>query len=359
MSQKVTPLVVDAHLDFAYNAVALGRDLEQPVADLRAHERRHPPRDPRAGIATVSLPALLDGRVAVIGGSLYAAPWSKSHPEPVPTYRTPEEAYQLAVEQIDYYRRLSDEREDVRILHNDRDLDEVLTSWETAHPHVGIFTVMEGADPIRNPDELAWWVERGLRGVGLSWSAGTRYAGGNARPGGLTDEGHDLLDAMADFHLLLDLSHLWVDAAFEALNRYPGPVVATHANPRAFVDSPRMLADDLILALAERGGVIGIVAFNRMLDPEWRYGEPRLPLARMAQAIDHICQITGDASFVGIGSDLDGGFGLRSTPAELDAIAALHKLSGALAERGYGERDIEQIMSGNWLRVMTEVLEAM
>jgi membrane dipeptidase len=359
MNQKVPPLVVDAHLDFAYNAVALGRDLEQPIADLRARERRHPPHDPRAGIATVSLPALVDGRVAVIGGSLYAAPWSKSHPEPVPTYRTPEEAHQLAVEQIDYYRRLSDEREDVRILHNDRELDEVLTSWETEHPRVGIFPVMEGADPIRSPDELAWWVERGLRGIGLSWSAGTRYAGGNARPGGLTDEGHDLLDAMADFHLLLDLSHLWVDAAFEALNRYPGPVVATHANPRAFVDSPRMLSDDLILALAERGGVIGIIAFNRMLDPAWRYGEPRLPLARMAQAIDHICQITGDASFVGIGSDLDGGFGLRSTPAELDSIADLHKLSGALAERGYGARDIEQIMSGNWLRVMTEVLEAM
>lgn len=359
MSQTETPLVVDAHLDFAYNAVVLERDLEQPLTDLRSHERRHPPRNPRAGVATVTLPALLEGRVAVIGGSLYAAPWSKSHPEPVPTYRTPDEAHELAVAQIDYYRRLEDEREDVRILYDDVTLDDVLASWETESPQVGIFAVMEGADPIREPDELAWWVERGLRGVGLSWSAGTRYAGGNARPGILTDEGHDLLDAMADVHLLLDLSHLWVDAAFEALNRYPGPVVATHANPRAFVDSPRMLSDELILALAERGGVIGIVAYNRMLDPEWRYGEPRLPLARMAQAIDHICQITGEASFVGIGSDLDGGFGLHAIPAELDAVADLHKLSGLLAERGYGEDDVVRIMSGNWLRVMTEVLDAM
>jgi membrane dipeptidase len=359
MSKPETPIIIDAHLDFAYNAVVLGRDLETPLTDLREHERRHPPRDPRAGIATVSLPALLEGRVAVIGGSLYAAPWSKSHPEPIPTYRTPEEAYHLAVKQIDYYRRLDDEREDVRLLHEETTLDEVLASWKTESPQVGIFAVMEGADPIRDPDELAWWVERGLRGVGLSWAAGTRYAGGNARPGGLTDEGHDLLDAMADFHLLLDLSHLWVEAAFEALNRYPGPVVATHANPRAFVDSPRMLTDDLILAIAERGGVIGIVAYNRMLDPEWRYGEPRLPLTRMVQAIDHICQITGDASFVGIGSDLDGGFGLRSIPAELGSIADLQKLGGILTERGYGEDDINDILSGNWLRVMTYTLEAM
>jgi membrane dipeptidase len=359
MNKSKPAIVVDAHLDFAYNAVVLGRNLETKITDLRAHERRYPPRDPRAGTATVSLPALLEGHVAVIGGSLYAAPWSKSHPEPVPTYRTPAEAHQLAAEQLDYYRRLNDEREDVRLLHNSTDLEEVLSSWETASPQVGIFTVMEGADPIQSPDELAWWVERGLRGVGLSWAAGTRYAGGNARPGDLTDEGLDLLDAMADFNLLLDLSHLWVDAAFRALNRYPGPVVATHANPQAFVNSPRMLSDDLILTLAERGGVIGIVAYNRMLDPEWRYGEPRLPLDRMAQAIDHVCQITGDASFVGIGSDLDGGFGLRSIPAELDSVTDLQTLIGVLAERGYSENDINNIMSGNWLRVMAEVLDAM
>ena len=359
MSKTDQCLVVDAHLDVAYNAVILERDLEKSIAELRAHERRHPPRNPRAGIASVTIPALLEGRVAVIGGSLYAAPWSKSHPEPVPTYRTPDEAHQLALDQIDYYRRLNDEREDVRLLVDASALDEVLASWETEDPQVGIFTVMEGADPIRDPDELPWWVERGLRGVGLSWSAGTRYAGGNARPGGLTDEGRDLLDAMADFHLLLDLSHLWVDAAFEALNRYPGPVVATHANPRAFVDSPRMLSDDMILAIAERGGVIGIVAYNRMLDPGWRFGEPRPPLARMAQAIDHICQITGEAAFVGIGSDLDGGFGIRATPAELGSIADLHKLQGMLAERGYGQDDVDRIMSRNWLRVMTDVLNAM
>ena len=359
MSKIEESIVIDAHLDLAYNAVVLDRDLEKPIAEIRTHERRHPPRDPNAGIATVSLPALLEGRIAVIGASLYAAPRSKSHPQPVPTYRTPDEAHQLAVEQLDYYRRLNDEREDVRLLLDDTDLDGVLTSWETENPKIGIFAVMEGADPIRDPDELAWWVERGLRGIGMSWSAGTRYAGGNARPGGLTDDGHDLLDAMADFHLLLDVSHLWVDAAFEALNRYPGPVVATHANPRAFVESPRMLSDDMILAIAERGGVIGIIPYNRMLDPEWRFGEPRLPLARMAHAIDHVCQLTGEASFVGIGSDLDGGFGLRSIPIELDSIADLPKLRAILGERGYGQDDVNRIMAGNWRRVMTEVLDAM
>jgi len=289
-------IIVDAHIDMAYNAVVLGRDLLRPLVDIRAAETEEPPPVPSAGTCLTSLPALLTGRVAVIGASIFVAPAVKSWPNELQAYHTPEEANHYAIAQLDYYRRLADEDARVCLLNDTSDLDTVLASWDTPEPQVGLFLVMEGAAPIREPRELGWWVERGLRGVGLTWSAGTRYAGGNAAPGPLTDDGRVLVDAMADYNLLLDISHLWEDAVYEVLDRYPGPVVATHANPRAFVDSPRLLSDDVIRRIAGREGVIGVIPYNRMLAEGWHHGEACLPLSRLAEAVDYICQVTGDAS---------------------------------------------------------------
>lgn len=357
-SQPPPAIVIDAHLDIAYNATVLKRDISQTVEAIREHERHTPPPDRNAGVSMISWPTLIDGRIAVVGGSIFVEPYQKPYPRMTATYRTPDEAHQQGIEQLDYYRRISDNHNEVHLIETENDLSRVLLSWETDSPTVGIFMVMEGADPIRDPGELEWWVERGLRGVGLTWSAGTRYAGGNANPGPLTDEGAALLDAMADYNLLLDISHLWEAAAHSALDRYPGPIAATHANPRTFVDAPRQLSDDMIRRVAEREGVIGIVAFNRMLDPSWYLGQPRVPLMRLIEAIDHVCQIAGTARCVGIGSDLDGGFGQASAPAELASIADLAEISERLKDRGYVEADVTAVLSGNWLRLMELALSA-
>ena len=352
------PVIVDAHLDVAYNAVVLGRDLAKTVEELREQEQRNPPPEASAGIPMVSWPTLVEGRIAVIGGSIFVEPAVKSHPKVTDTYRTPDEAHQQGIAQLDYYRRVSDEHQDVQLLTDEDSLDEVLASWDTEAPSVGVFVVMEGAEPILKPKELPWWVERGLRGIGLAWAAGTRYAGGNGNPGPLTDEGKALVDAMSDYNLMLDISHLWEEAALTVLDRYPGPIVATHGNPRAFVNTPRQLSDDMIGHIADREGVIGVVAYNRFLDPEWYPGRLRVPLSRLVEAIDHICQITGHAASVGIGSDFDGGFGRDSSPAELDSVADLYKIGDQLRARGYTAPDTEAILSGNWLRVMRTVLTA-
>ena len=348
-------IIVDAHLDLAYNAIALGRDLLRPVGEIRRLEAETPPPGSLSGTCMTTLPALFEGRVAIVGGSLFVAPDSKNSREPL-AYHTPQEAHAYAVQQLDYYRRLADEHEHVVILNAAAEIDAVIASWDTEQPQLGIFVVMEGAEPIREPGEVGWWVERGLRGVGLAWSMGTRYAGGNAAPGPLTGDGRRLLAAMADYNLLLDLSHLWEDAAYEALDRYPGPVAATHANPRAFVDHPRMLSDALIRRLAGSDGVMGVIPFNRMLDEDWRNGDPRLPLTRLVEVIDHVCQVTGNARFVGLGTDFDGGFRREAVPEELESSADVGKLGGLLAERGYTDADVIAILSGNWLRLMRRVL---
>jgi len=345
-------IIVDMHLDMAYNAVVLGRDLLQPLADLRIQEQSTPPPGTLAGTGLVSLPELLKGHIGIVGASLFVAPAYQAWAQDPQVYHTPEQAHTQAVAQLDYYRRLSDSHAQVNILHTASDLDAVLAAWDSPEPHIGLFIVMEGAEPIREPGELDWWVERGLRGIGLTWSVGTRYAGGCSKPGGISDMGRDLLNRMADHNLLLDVSHMWPAAIYEALDYYPGPLVATHANPRACVDSARFLSDDLIRHIAERGGVIGVIPCNLMLKQGWQVGETRLPLTRLIEAIDHICQLVGHAECIGIGSDFDGGFGLESIPEPLTSIADLGQIGTLLGARGYAAADIQAILRANWLRVM-------
>lgn len=348
-------IIVDAHLDLAHNAVALGRDLCLPLEELRARERVTPPPGKRPGVSMVTLPELRRGKVAVVGGSIFVEPARASLLGAGVTYRDAEEAHVQARAQLDTYHRWADEGA-LRLLLNSADLEATLASWNTPQPVVGLFLVMEGAAPIRQPAELEWWVEQGLRGVGLSWAVGTAYAGGNANPGALTDAGRSLLREMASYNLLLDISHLWEAAAYEALDRYPGPIAATHANPRALVDGPRQLPDPLIRQLAERDGVIGIVPFNRMLLAGWSESDPRLPLSRVLEAVDHVCQVTGSPRHVGLGTDFDGGMGVEASPMGLDSIADLGKLEGLLRERGYAPDDIVAVLRDNWLRLMRATL---
>lgn len=352
------PLIIDAHLDMAANAVGMGRDLRRPLQEIRDEEARAPRPDRSWGAALVSLPELRRGQIAVVGASLFTFARQNAGERRSQEALTAE-LHAQGVAQLDYYRRLADdEQERVQLLLTEADLDAVWTSWDTPTPRIGLFIVMEGAGPIREPAELSWWIERGLRGVGPAWSTGSRYAGGNAAPGGFSEAGRQLLARMADANLLLDVSHLWEEAVYEALDSYPGTLVATHANPRALADGPRQLPDDLIRRIAERGGVMGVVPYNTMLHTGWQTGDPRPPLSRLIEAIDHICQTAGQAACVGLGSDFDGGFGLESIPAEMNSIADLGQIASLLRERGYAEADITGILHGNWLHSFRQVLRA-
>ena len=115
----------------------------------------------------------------------------------------------------------------------------------------------------------------------------------------------------------------------------------------------------MIRRLAERGGVVGVVPYNSFLRSDWKVSDGKIiPLDDVIKMIDHICQVTGSAAHVGIGSDFDGGFGVQSVPPELDSIADLQKIASKLMERGYSESDAEKILGGNWLRFLREHLPA-
>jgi len=108
----------------------------------------------------------------------------------------------------------------------------------------------------------------------------------------------------------------------------------------------------------ERGGVIGAALDAWMLQPGWVRGittNASLTLESVADHIDHVCQIAGNARHAAVGSDLDGGYGTEQCPRDLDTIGDLQRLSDLLRARGYQEADIEAIMYGNWLRFFHEV----
>lgn len=348
--------IVDGHEDIAWNALALGRDVRRSVPETRRLERDSDiPR--RQGICMLGLPEWLAGGVAVVFGTIFVEPARRAGSKPH-TYTTAEEAHAMAQAQLDYYHRLSEECEQIALIGSRTGLDKVLVSQESEKPQVGIVSLMEGADPIREPAEAEMWFERGLRMVGLSWRAGSSYAGGDASPGPLTDEGRELLEVMAELGMILDVSHLAEEALVEAVDRYEGWIVASHANPRARVPGRRQLSDAMIRRLAERGGVVGIVLYNAFLQLGWSKGVPKdaVTVADVVAAIDHVCQVVGDAAHVGLGSDFDGGFGAESAPAGIDTVADLGRVAPALGEMGYGEEEITAVMGGNWLRLLREAL---
>lgn len=352
-------IIVDAHLDLAYNALKYNRDLSTTVEAVREKEaNRHRPN----GTAMVTIPSLQAAGVGLVFSTVFVRPGRRTE-EPSADdmiYRDIGEAYSYGQAQLDYYHRLADEVETIRLVGDLADLDALLTSHqEGQEPLLGLILLLEGADPIREPAEAELWYERELRMIGLAWDD-TRYSAGAWRGvGGLTKEGRRLLEIMADLGFILDLSHMAEEATLQALDSYEGVIVATHSNARALVSGQRQLSDLQIRRIAERDGVIGVVLFNGFLKADYAKGDPKssVTIEDVVAHIDHICQCVGDAAHVGIGSDFDGGFGVEATPEGIDSHSDLKLLSSALKEYGYPEDDIIGILGGNWLKVVRHALD--
>jgi membrane dipeptidase len=356
-------IIVDAHQDLAYNVLTFGRDYRRSALETRAQEKDGPVPATN-GSCMVGLPELLAGNVAVVFGSIFTMPARRALSTSSIVYDNAQMAHTQAMAQLDVYHRWADEEPQIALVGRRGDLEAVLATWQGVSkldgdgvPHVGIVPSMENADPIREPAELELWVERGVRVVGPAW-AGSRYAGGTAEPGPLTDLGRELLELMPELGVALDLSHMAERAAHEALERFEGVLLASHSNPQAIVPGDRHLSDVLIQGIAERGGVIGIVPFNKFLRPDWRRGDrkERVTLADVVRAIDYVCQRVGDADHVALGSDFDGGFGSESAPAGIDTVADLTKIAQALGEHGFEPDHVAAIMGGNWLRLLRRLL---
>lgn len=308
---------VDGHLDLAYNALELNRDLTLPLEVLRS-------RNPLPETPLVSLPALREGGFGLVFATVFVDPG-----------RHQDRPYEEALRQINLY--LGWEKEGlVRILRSGKNLKDHLLRYPKDGV-LGLILLLEGAHALPEPEALDELHALGVRMVGLTWARKNAYAGGNAEPAPLSPMGEALLARMEALGVALDVSHLSDEAFFTALARFRGPVAATHANARALTPTPRHLSDEMLLALRVRDGVVGLVPFNAFLEAGWKRGMARLPLSRFfAQKAYLEARLGGER--VGLGSDWDGGFGLECAPLGLEAHRDLARLGN------------EDFLGGNWMR---------
>jgi membrane dipeptidase len=196
-----------------------------------------------------------------------------------------------------------------------------------------------------------------LRIVGLTFGD-TRYGAGVAggsverKPGGLTDEGVALLSTMAELGFAWDVSHLTEQGMWEGLELGFPHVCASHANAQALTPTTRHLSDAVIRAIAERDGVIGVVLYNGFLESAWS-SDRSMTVSVHVHVRRHVTHIAGVAGWacVGIGSDLDGGFGREETPEEIDTIADLPTIGAVVPPEVR-----EGVLGGNWLSFLRAVL---
>lgn len=370
-------LLFDGHLDIAMNALDYERDQTLTVEEIRKRETPAPEDD--RGVCMVTLPELRAGNTAVVTATLFARtkPWIDPRRKPRrdnSDWPSADMTHAVARGQLAYYELLMG-RGELNLITSKGELQAHLDLWrqrgsslaaaQSASP-LGVILMMEGADPITRVEELGEWYELGLRCLSLAHFGHSRFACGTppADPkstetdGPLKELGRALLKEMARLRVALDLTHLSDISFWEAIERYDGPVCATHSDCRALSPTPRQLDDAQLRAIIERDGVIGMAIHNGML--KWTDGQapPRdsVGLGVVADHIEHVCNLAGDAKHVAIGSDLDGGYGRDRTPRELDTHRDLQRLAPLLRDRGFSEDDVANVFSGNWLRFYDRVL---
>jgi membrane dipeptidase len=359
-------VVVDGHEDIAWNMATFGRDYTRPLAEIRAREMDSDVPIHSKGEAMLGWDAWVDGRVAVVLASLFASPERRrTGAWDTQCYANLAQARMLYSRQADLYHRLVEQHADkFRLIASRQDIEDVLRGWEgdpPFSPRLGLVMAMEGADAIESPPEIESWYKRGVRVVGPAWT-GTRYAGGTYEPGPFTREGFALMDGLAEWGILLDVSHLTDEGVLQALDHYAGPIAASHCTARALLPNSllpeRHLTDEALQGIAARGGLVGVVLGNKFLKDGWQDGDPRteVTLDYVAVHVDYICQLVGSADHVGLGSDLDGGIGLRSVPRDLDSVADLQQIAGVLQARGYDDGSVAKVLGGNWLRLLRQAL---
>ncbi|MFB3922183.1 MAG: dipeptidase [Terriglobia bacterium] len=351
-------IIIDSHLDLAWNALNWNRDLTQPISEIRRVEA--PMKEAHRGGNTVSFPEMRKGEVAICLATLLAR--SSGLGEANLDFRTREAASAMARGQLAYY-GIMERQGWMRMLKTWQDVEAHLHEWQKPGGHsapLGFILSMEGADPILSPADVAEWWNDGLRVVGLAHYGVSAYAHGTGVSGGLTSQGFDLLRAMSEVGMVLDVTHLADESFWRALEMFRGPVLASHNNCRSLVPGERQFSDEQVRYLLGRGSVIGVAFDSWMLYPGYDPGKTPnslVSLEAVADQIDHICQLAGDARHAAIGSDLDGGFGREQSPHDLNTIADLQKIPAILRNRGYTETDIEAVMRGNWLRYFRRAWE--
>ena len=350
--------IFDCHLDLSMNATEWNRDLTLPIEKIRELEKDLYDK-PDRGNATVCFPELIKGNIGLCVATLISRYVKPNNP--LPGWNSPEQAWAHAQGQLAWYRTMEDKGEMVQIS-DVKSLVKHIEKWNNnSIKKIGYILSLEGADSIINIDYLYNLYDEGLRAIGSAHYGPGTYAFGTGSSGGIGKKGKELLKEIEKLNLILDVTHLCDQSFWETLDNYNGNLWASHSNTRTIVPDERQFSDDQIKELIKREAVIGMAFDAWMMIPNWERGisnpvQKKLLIENIVDHIDHICQLTGSSNHIGLGSDLDGGFGKEQCPSDLDTIADLQKLDGILKKRGYSDEDINKIFNKNFIDFLKRVL---
>lgn len=212
--------------------------------------------------------------------------------------------------------------------------------------HLAAVLVMENSDGLAGSIHVLQMIHRvGVRVIGFTHNPRSDAADGVGETqtgGGLTSFGKELVQAMNELGMMIDVAHLSEHGFWDVLKHSASPVIASHACCRALCDHPRNLTDEQLRALAQAGGVVGITFVPFFVD------DNQPTFGRLIDHIEHAIDVAG-VDHVGIGSDFDGGGTLVDDATKFPSIAA------ALKERGHGDDAIKKVMGQNHFRLFQQV----
>ena len=222
---------------------------------------------------------------------------------------------------------------------------------------IGAFLTIEEGEAIEgNLDNLKYFKQEGISAITLTWnyenSLGYPNFEWNYQHRGLKSKGFEVVEAMNELGVLIDVSHL-SDAGFEdVITHSTKPIIATHSNARAITNHTRNLTDKQLKKLADNGGVAGLAfSVNFLVEKELINVSRLAKVEDMVQHIKYIRNIAG-VEVLALGSDYDG----ILNPVEMEDISQISKLSDGLLKNGFSYDDVEKIFYENGLRIIEEIL---
>ena len=227
--------------------------------------------------------------------------------------------------------------------------DEILKAEKAGK--VAALLAIEGAEPLQGDIGVLRVLHRlGVRMLSFTWNWRTPFADGldAKRSGGkLTDLGVEALREMERLGMVLDVSHISDSCFWDVVDLKDGAFIASHSNCRDVCDHQRNLTDDMIRALADHGGVMGMNFAPSFVDKD------EATVERVVDHIDHVVDLVGP-DHVGLGSDFDG---IGSTPIGLEDASKMPNITRELVKREYSDDDIVKILGDNYLRVFKTILQ--
>lgn len=243
-------------------------------------------------------------------------------------------------------KELKENYNDIEIVTNLKELEDVNNKGK-----IGAFLSIEEGEVLEGKVERVKEVyDMGIRFITLTWnfpnSLGYPNSGYKYKDYGLTDKGKEIVNEMENIRIIPDCSHLSDGGFFDLVEICKKPFIATHSNARAVTNHSRNLTDDMIVKLANKGGVMGLNFCAPFL------GKENIPtIESMIAHIKHIRNV-GGIDVLSLGTDFDG----IENEVEIRNIGEMGKLRDALIKEKFKSSEIDKIFFGNVKRVIKECL---